>query len=246
VAEAAGSAARIRATWSADGTLVATSNVLLDNQGQVVEQLAAPDEQPGYAGSVAVADGMTPGGETLALATLTVTRTDEGYDHSTVLSLYDRGSGSRVPIWKQLEDIDSVPPAAGRAPATDRFVGVRRSPAFTGHGRYWRVSPVVWTPDGNQFAFTGCGVALIGDGPRGCGLWLGTAASAGQRLVADTAGAQGEGADAAPRFSADGTQLAFVRSTGGDAIGVAVWVVPADGSAPPQLVARGTDPQWQP
>jgi hypothetical protein len=209
-----------------------------------VEQLEPPADAIAGAGSTTVANGLAPGGETLALATLVVTRTDEGFLNATTLSLLDRATGGRVEIWRNLPTApDLEPPAA--APAQDHRVDLRRT--RTGHSRYWRVSPAAWAPDGSRLAFTGCGVALAAPAEQGCGLWIATGDGGDLRLVPGTAGAEGvEDSRQGARFAPDGSQLAFLRLQRGDQPGFEIWTWATDGRAAPERLGRGTAPGWRP
>jgi Tol biopolymer transport system component len=88
-----------------------------------------------------------------------------------------------------------------------------------------------WSPDGSLLAFAS---------ERGGGshIWVAPVAE-GRPAGAARALTQGPRTDLAPAWSPDGRTVAFVSQEGGGR--TEVWLVPADGSGPPQQVTHGAD-----
>ncbi|HWQ14489.1 MAG TPA: hypothetical protein VNL77_16945, partial [Roseiflexaceae bacterium] len=178
-----------------------------------------------------VANGISPDGGFVALAALTIVRSpeDDAGRKWTDLALLDRASGARRAIWRSDEE--------------------------PGHGHYWRLSQVAWSPDGTLLTFTGCGTALATDGTaslkadaRGCGVWVAAGDGSGLRLLPESAGAERPLEDALPpRFAPDGTALLFVRWEGppDETARPSVWLWQA-GAPAPTKVADGSMPAWRP
>lgn len=207
-----------RLAWSEDGSLAAISNVLIDRTGQIIGQPGTPGVEAPDQGTTVheILNGMSPEARQVAVASLTITRTGDADRNRTDLTLFDRGTAERRTLLRGDED--------------------------SGHGMFWRVSRVNWSPDGRTIAFVGSGTSI--DGTQGSGVWIGESAGTSLRLLSQTteASQQAQSAYRSPQFSPDGRFLLWEQR--GDAVEVWTWELGSGDTPQRQVVGRGVS--WRP